>query len=1044
MVLSEVSVKRPVFAMVITILLMVFGWQSFGNLPVRERPHIESPVVSVVTRYPGANAEVVESRITQVVEDRVSGIEGIKSVTSSSSDGQSSVSIEFITSRDIESATNDVRDAIGRISRMLPEEVDFPEIRKVNVDERAIVWFGLTSSVLDPMALTDYAQRNLVDRLSVVPGVARIQISGEKRYSMRLWLDRQALVARGLTVSDVERALRSENVELPAGRLEGAKKDFSVRVDRSYKTVEDFSNLVIGRGVDGHLIRLGEVALVEVGPQNERSDYRANGHSNVGIGIVKQSTANTLDVATGAKAEVAKIQNILPASMALSASYDSSVFVEEAIKEVYRTLFIAIGLVMFVIYLFLGSFKAALIPSITVPVSLLATFMVLDWAGYSINLLTLLALVLAIGLVVDDAIVVLENIYRRVDEGEPALLAAYRGAKQVSFAVIATTLVLAGVFLPVIFLDGAIGRLFKELALTLVGAVGFSTLIALSLSPMMCSKLLSRKAKKTWLNHTVDNLFAKLSGFYIRILRVNFDNKSAVALTLIGAVLLSMGLLGRIKTEFTPQEDRGGFMLMIRAPEGSSFDLVMENVAKVEEKLMAGVERGDIDRLMFTTPGFGSRGDSVNSSFGIIILPHWTARQADTDTVLNWVRGEMREFVDIQAFPFKFGAGRGGGSGPIQFVVGANTYDDVVKFRDYILNRARANPGLRNVSADYQETRPELQIEVDKTRAADLGVSVQEIGRTLEVMLGGRRVTTYSDRGEEYDVVLRADAADRATPNDINNLYVRSSTTGDLISLSNLVTLKPGAGSGRLNRYNRIRALTISASLNEGYSMGEALGFLEDMVTDEMPEVVSVDYKGESLQFKESGNALIFAFMMAMLVVFLILAAQFESFLHPLIIMLTVPLAVAGALIGLFVMGDSLNLYSQVGIIILIGLASKNGILIVEFANQLRDAGKSVEEAIIEASHTRLRPIMMTGLSTAVGSLPLIMATGPGNESRGSIGIVVMSGVTLATVFTLIIIPTFYHFLAKYTDSPGAVASKLGGQHGRHPDRYKSDAGPAE
>lgn len=1047
MVLSDVSVKRPVFAVVMSLLLIVFGWQSFTQLAVREMPKMEVPIVSISTSYPGANAEVIETRLTRVIEDQVSGIEGIKSVTSSSTDGSSSVSIEFEGDRDMESAANDVRDALSRISRILPEDADFPQISKVNADARAVVWFGLQSDVLDRMQLADYAVRNLVDRFSVVPGVARVQVGGNQRYAMRIWLDRTAMAARGITVADVENALRRENLELPAGRVEGEERDYSVKVARGYQSPKDFEELVVGKGHDGHLIRLVEIAKVEIGSANERTDYRANGKSNIGIGIVKQSVANTLEVAQLAKAEVEKIKETLPPSMTISNSYDSSLFVEEAINQVYETLFIAIGLVIFVIYLFLGSIRAALIPAVTVPVSIIGTFIVLNYADYSINMLTLLALIMAIGMVVDDAIVVLENIYRRVEEGEPALLASYRGARQVAFAVIATTLVLIGVFIPIVLVEGTVARLLSELAVTLAAAVGFSSFVALSLSPMMCSKFLSRKNSKTWLNRQIDRFFKWMNNFYVQLLKINFNNKGGVMVTMIGAFILIAGLGKNLPFEFTPKEDRGGFFMMIRGPEGASYDFMRENVLKVEKVLMEGVENGDLDRVSFNIPGFRSRGDGVNSANGIVLAADWKTREKSTDEIIAWVRSQISDVIDVQAFPVSFGAFRGGGGGgAVQFVIGGNSYEDLARFRDYILMRARENPGLSNVEADLYETRPELRLGVDKTRAADLGISASTVGRTLDVMLGGRKVTTFTDRGEEYDVILRAEPADRANKRDISNLYVRSTTNGQLVPLSNLVNMEQGAGAATLNRYNRVRALTVSASLNEGYTLGEALDYLENIVHGEMPEVVSIDYKGESREYKDSGSAIAFSFVMALLVVFLILAAQFESFIHPFIILMTVPLAIAGALGGLWIMGGSFNLFSQVGIIILIGLSAKNGILIVEFANQLRDEGYSVTDAVIEASSTRLRPILMTGLSTAIGGVPLLIAKGPGHEVLGAIGIVVVSGVIFATLFTLIVIPVFYNILAKYTTSPGEIKRKLEGQAAKRglvldPDAHDEEQG---
>lgn len=1042
MIISDVSVKRPVFAAVISMLLVAFGTLSFFNLPVREMPDVSPPNVSISTNYKGASAQVIESRITTIIEDQISGIEGIKSITSSSADEVSRINIEFSLDRDIDSAANDVRDSVSRVANRLPEEADPPRVSKVNTGERAISWFVLSSDTMDELQLTDYAVRNIQDRLSVLDGVARVQIGGNKRYAVRIWLDRMQLAARNLTVTDVERVLRQENVELPGGRVEGASRDFTVRVERNYTTPEDFSKMVIGQADDGHLIQLSEVARVEMGPADEKQMFHGNGKSTVGLGIVKQSTANTLSVAKAANDEVERIRKTLPQSMELRISRDGSVFIKDAINEVYFTLFISIALVVFVIFLFLGNIRAAIVPSITVPVCLVATFMVLDSAGYSINLLTLLALVLTIGLVVDDSIVVLENIHRRIEEGEPALLASYRGAKQVSFAVIATTLVLLGVFVPVLFLDGLAGRMFGEIALTLSAAVGFSSLVALTLSPMLCSKLLSRKAAKTWLDQKVDAIFVVLNIKYRAALQLTFKNKGAVFLSLIGAFMVIAGLGVKIPSEFMPQEDRGAFLIIARGPEGASFETTADEIKNIEAKLMVAVEDGRAENILTMVPGFGGR-TGYNSGFVVVKLPTYEDRTVSTDELLAWTRAQMKDITGLSAFAASFGSFGGSGS-PIQFVVGGNSYDDIRHLRDVLVDKARANPMFVNVDADYRETKPQINIQVDTKRAADLGVSVESIGRTLETMLGGRRVTTYEDNDEEYDVILQAEKLDRVTSNDIDNIYVRSGRTGQLVPLSNLITTDTTADAGTLNRYNRIRAVTISAGLTPGATMGDALAFLEQVVRDELPEVVSVDYKGESREFQDSSSAVLFMFGLALLVVFLILAAQFESFVHPFTIMLTVPLAIAGGLIGLYLTGDTLNIYSQVGVIILIGLASKNGILIVEFANQLRDKGYDVEEALFEACRTRLRPILMTGFSTAIGTLPLVLSTGPGSVSRSSIGIVIVSGVIFATFFTLFVIPVFYRLLAPYTSSPGTIERLLSGQHQRHPELKKEGNSPAE
>lgn len=1050
MILSDISVKRPVFATVLSALLIVVGIISFTKLPVRELPEIEFPFVSISTNYPGASAQVVENRITQLIEDRIAGIEGIKSITSTSTNGASRVGVEFNQDYDIEIGVNDIRDRISNVLDNLPEEVDPPEVEKVNTDEQAIMWFGVTSTVFDPMQLTDYIERNIEDRLSVVSGVARLRIGNRKRPAIRVWLDRTAMAARAITVTDIENALLTENVELPAGRLESATRDFAIRMERIYGNPADFSKLVIKRGAQGQLVRLGEIARVELAPENLRTEYRRNGVTTQSIGVVKQSQANILEVANLVKAEAERIQGELPPHMSMTLNWDSSRFVAEAIKEVYKTLFIAIGLVIFVIYLFLGSVRAAIIPSITVPVCLIGTFWILSLAGYSINMLTLLALVLTIGLVVDDSIVVLENCYRRVESGEPALLAAFKGARQVAFAVIATTLVVISVFLPVFFLEGSIARIFKELALTVTAAVGISSMVALSLAAMLCSKLLSRREKKGWLRRHLIDWFERINQTYDKVLRLCLANKWPVFAMLFGSLVIFIGLMVNLPKELLPEEDRGGFFMIVNGPEGAGFEEMKASAKKIEDRLLTRVGEGEIETVLVNIPGFRTTGESVNSAWGIVILDHWEDRTVSTEEMLRWARGEVADIPDVQAFMREFSGFGGGGGGEVQYVIGANTYDEIGRIRDRMLRRIAEYPGLVNVETDYKETQPQMRVEVDRDRAADIGVSVRAVGRTLETMLAGRRITTFVDRGEEYNVMLQAGESDRRTPADIANIFVRSDRTGELVPLSNLVTIRSVADAGELNRYNRVRALTISASVAEGYSLGEVLGFLREITPEEAPEAISTALKGDAREYQEAAIAFLFSFLMALLIVYLVLAAQFESFIHPFTIMLTVPLAMAGGLFGLFVTGFTLNIYSGVGLIILIGIAAKNGILIVEFANQLRDQGLSVTDAIIEGAKIRLRPVVMTGISTAIGSLPLVLAGGPGANSRVSIGVIIMFGVVLATFFTLIVIPLFYNLLGKYTTSPGYLERKLRLQEkeislqGKGKGRDRPSAQPAE
>ncbi len=1024
MLLSDVSVKRPVFATVISLLLVAFGLLSFSELTVREYPDTSPPIVSVSTSYPGASAEIIEQQITQLIEEQINGIEGVNIISSSSSDGSSRVSVEFDVGRDIDQAANDIRDKISRVSRRLPEDVDPPVIVKADADSRPIAFFNLTSTEMSFLELNDYAERYLVDQFSVIDGVASVNVMGGGGYAMRVWLDRVALTARGLTVTDVESALRRQNLELPAGRIDSQEREFTVRVERVYQTPADFEALVIARGQDGHQVTLGEVARVELGAANTRSDFQGNGEQAVGLGIVKQSTANSLSVVQETMAVIDRINSTLPSHMALTLSNSDAEFIEDAIDSVYSTILMTVALVSLVIYMFLGSFRSMLIPAVTIPVCLLSAFIVLLAFGLTINLITLLAMVLSVGLIVDDSIVVLENIQRRVESGEPPLLAAYHGARQVGFAVIATTLVLLAVFVPVVFMEGNMGILFFELAVTIGGAVVFSTVLALSLTPMMASKLLKQQASESFLTRAVDRFFGWLQRGYHQSLETCLRFRAFVVVGLCVIAVLVVFLWQRVPSEFSPQEDQGVLMAMMQGPEGASMDYMREQSELMQATLTPYLERGEIESFVMIMPGFG--GSGVNSGMSIIALPDWENRPKPTGQVMNELMNAWREIpgVRINAF-MRSGLVRGGGGQPVQFVLGGRSYQELAEWRDIVINRADASGLFSPMRSDYLETRPSLTISVDKTRAADLGVSIQSIGRTLQAMMSESRVTTYVDGGEEYDVILQAEDAQRASPDDLTNIYVRSENTGQLIPMSNLITVENSSSPNTLNRYNRTRAITVSADLQPGVTLEEGLAFLENVVLEELPEHAQIDYKGESLELKEASGGLLFIFSMALLVVFLVLAAQFESFIHPMIIMTTVPLAIFGALIGLLLTDGTLNIYTNIGLIVLVGIASKNGILIVEFANQQRDQGIEFRDALIQACDMRLRPVIMTALSTLVGALPLILATGAGAESRILLGTVIFSGVMMTTIMTLFVVPVVYDLMARHTGSPEAVSRKL-------------------
>ncbi len=1022
MILSDLSVKRPVFATVINLLIITFGIVAFLMLPLREYPDIDPPIVNISTNYPGASAAIVETKITQLLEDRISGVEGVKAINSNSRVGRSSITIEFNLDRDIDAATNDVRDRISRALNNLPEQADPPEVSKANDDENVIVWFVLQSETMSTLALTDYANRYIVDRFAVVDGVARIRVGGGRTYAMKIRLNRASMAARNITVQDIERTLRDENVELPAGRIESIDRDFSIRVERSYLSEQDFSNMVIDRSESNSLVRLGDVAEVFIGAQDDENMFRGNGKNMVGLGVIKQSKGNTLDVVKSARKEMIAIRDTLPVGTTITNSYDSSVYIQGSIDEVYNTLIIAMLMVVLVIFLFLGNVRATLIPAVTVPVALIGSMMALSWFGFSINLLTLLALVLAIGLVVDDAIVVLENIYRRIENGQTPLMAAYEGGREVAFAVVATTLVLVAVFVPLVFLSGNMGRLFTEFAIAIAAAVIFSSLTALSLTPMMCSKMLKHRERSSSFGQKLDRAFARFEASYGRALKSSIHQPMLIVLVLGLALAAVFLLFNKLPSEYTPKEDRGNFFLMMQSAEGASYENNVKNMHKIEEKLLSYQAEGELERVLVRVPGFGGSG-----GIAIVGLPEWDKRSIDTFSFINKINADMQSVTDVRAFAImrRGIGGGGGGNNPVSFVLQGNTFKELAQWRDILITEAQKNPNLSNINSDYQETYPQLLVQIDRERAYDLGVTVGDIAQTLETMLGQRRVTTFVDRGEEYDVIVEGDEKQFQSPQDIDNLYIRSRTTDKLIPLASVLNIGENATSSRLNRYNRLRSITVTANLTDGYALGDALDFLVDVTKNKLPEHVQVDYKGESLLLKESGNSIMFVFLLALLITYLVLAAQFESFIHPFVILLTVPLALVGALAGLELMGMSLNIYSQIGIVMLIGLAAKNGILIVEFANQLRDKGIAFEEALISASQQRLRPIVMTTFTTVTSAIPLVLAVGPGAESRMVIGVVIFAGVSLASIFTLFIVPGAYYWLCRNTGSPQAIANKI-------------------
>jgi multidrug efflux pump len=1056
MMLSDIAVRRPVFAAVAAIVLCVIGAAAFFFLPVRELPDVDPPIVSVSTSYAGASAEVIESRITEPIEQQIAGIQGVERINSSSRDGRSNVSIEFSLDRNIDDAANDVRDRVSRVVGRLPDQAQPPEVAKADTDSQPIMILFLRSTAMNRLELTDYADRYLIDRLATVPGVAQVQIYGEQRYAMRIWLDAAALAARGLTVSDVETALTTQNVELPAGQLESGEKDYTVRVARTYARAEDFRQLPIGtrgsssgattasgsagsatalpsgasgaiQGQTSYVTRLGDIARVVEAPAEDRRLFRGNGQDQIGLAITRQAQSNDLAISKGVEQAIEEIRPSLPQGTELVVGSDNSVFTSHAIDEVWITIGISLALVALVNFIFLGSLRAAFIPSVVAPICLLSTFIVLAPLGFSLNLLTLLALVLAIGLVVDDAIVVTENIQRRLDHGEPPLVAAERGARQVFFAVIATTVVLLAVFAPLLFLPGYVGRLFVELAAAIAAAVAFSAFLALTLSPMLASRILRPASSGGWVARNVDRGMDALRNSYQNSLQAMLGKR--IAVIGVAGLIVAVGagaavMFFALPSELVPEEDRGRVQIRVQGPEGAGFDYTRRIMMGIEPILAEYKATGEADSYLISAPGFG--GGSFNSGNGSLILADWSERDRAADEIAQELNGKLRGQTDAQvnaSVPGAFQRG-GGNSNSIEMVVTGAEYEDIYNWLQPVLAAALENPGFSRPRLNYEPNAPRLLVDVDPEKAAALGVSAQSIGRTLETMFGSRRATTYLRGGQEYDVILQTERDERRTVADLESLYV-STGSGQLVPLSAVVTTQTSGDTPDRRRLDRQRAISISADLNPGTTLVDATEFMTQVAERQPEGVVTTQWGGAARDQQEAGGAVAAAFGLALLLVFLVLAAQFESWITPAVIMLTVPLAAAGGLFGLLMAGSSLNIYSQIGLIILIGVAAKNGILIVEFANQLRDQGRSIHEAIVEASTLRLRPIIMTSIATAFGALPLVLWQGAGAGSRQTIGVVIFAGAMFATVLTLFVVPVIYGVLARFTKSPEYTARKI-------------------
>jgi len=1067
MTLSDLSVRRPVFAAVLAIALVVIGVFAFLQLTVRELPSVDPPQVSISTTYIGASAEVVEERITQVVERAISGIQGIDRVNSSSRDGRSQVNILFKPNRKLEEAANDVRDAVGRVQRQLPLGVDPPITNKANADSQPIVILSLTSPKMDRLQLTDYANRYLVEQLASIDGVSQVMVGGAQNYAMRVWLDPDSMAARGVTVEDVSSALASQNVELPAGTLESTSKDFTVRVARQYSRPEDFAQLPIttSTAVSGsgalsntsgsstptttattpavrtgaaYITRLGDVARIEEGPDERRRFTHAAKNDGVGFRdlvsfqITRQSDANDLAISKAVEKAVKEINKSLPEGMALEVSVDNSVFTSEAIKEVWKTMAISLGLVALVNIIFLGSWRTALIPTIVAPICILSTFIVLAVFGFSINLLTLLALVLAIGLVVDDAIVVVENIQRRIDEGEPPLVAAERGAKQVFFAIIAVTMVLMAVFAPMMVLPGYTGKLFVELAVAVAAAIAFSALLALSMSPMLASKLLRPARTQGGFARLVDDAIGALRRSYVSSLRAMIGRKAVAAGVLVVLIALggvAAGLFLTLPKELVPNEDRGLLQVNAQGPEGAGYDYTLGVAGQLEKILLPMVQDKTIARAVVNAGGGGGGGfggGGFNSAGGQIAMAPWNERKITSDEVAQRINREGAQITGARvnaSVQSPLGRGGGAAANSFQMIAKGNDYEALNTWLQPMMAALRDNPNFARMRLDYEPTSPRLLINMDRDKAASLGIPPRAIGNVLSTMLGSTRATTYIKNGQEYDVVLQTDLANRRTEQALDSLYVRSSQ-GALVPLSSVVSTQIRGDTPSRNHIDRVRSISLNAELAPGFTQQQAIDFVQ-AEADKQPGGVVIDWGSATRDYLQGQGGVALAFGGALVLVFLVLAAQFESWIHPTVIISTVPIAALGGLFALFMVGSSLNLYSQIGLIILIGIAAKNGILIVEFANQKRDEGMTVNEAILESASVRLRPIIMTSIAAACGAIPLVLSQGPGAASRFTIGVVIFGGCLFATLLTLFVVPVFYSMVARFTKSPEWSAKQI-------------------
>ena len=1009
MTLSDICIRRPVFATVLSLIVVLLGLMAYDRLAVREYPNIDVPIVTVNVTYPGASPEIMESQVAQPIEDVLSGIDGLDFVSSISRSENTQITAQFRLGSNSDEAANDVRDRLGRVRGLLPDEIAEPIVQKVEADAQPVIWIAFYSERYSAMEITDVLERVIKDRLQTIPGVSEVQIRGARTFAMRIWLDPEKLAAHNLTVQDVEDALRRQNVEIPAGRIESQQREFTVLSETDMNTPEQFNQLILDDS-RGYLLRLADVGYAEIGAADERSIVRYKGKPAVSMGMIKQATANPLDISDGLAEAMPDVRALLPEGMEMAVANDNSQFIRESIDNVFITIWEAVGLVILIIFIFLRSLRATIIPLVTIPVSLIGAFALMSLMGFTINTLTLLAMVLAIGLVVDDAIVMLENIHRHIEEGMQPLQAALKGSREIAFAVIAMTLTLAAVFAPIGFMQGTTGKLFTEFAWTLAGAVLVSGFVALTLTPMMCALLLKPHQageRHNRVYNLIENFLNSLTYSYKHLLAKALSAWMLVVgvllLTIVACVLLFSGL----KSELAPTEDTGTIVGVFNGPDGATINYTGRYAREIEAAYDSIPET---NRYMVIA-GF----PTVAQGISFMKLEDWGDRSRSQFEIRNELLPKFQEIAGVRAFPVnRPPLGQSARNQPVNFVIRSSMeYAELQGYVDQLLDGLRDYPGLESLDSDLKLNAPQLKVAVNREQAVAVGTDVATIGRSLESLFGSRQVTRFKQNGEQYDVMVQLQDIDRSNPQDLDRVYVRG-RDDSMVQLSNLIEVRETVAPRELNHFNQLRAVTVSANVGSGYTLGEALAHLESTARTVFPAETQYDYTGTSRDFKESSAGIALIFALALAFIFLVLAAQFESFTDPLIILFSVPLSMAGALLALTMFGGTLNIYSQIGLVTLIGLITKHGILIVEFANVLLRQGHELRGAVIEASVQRLRPILMTTGAMVLGSLPLAIATGAGAESRQQIGMVIVGGLLVGTFFTLFVIPTLYMLLRRW------------------------------